>query len=388
MGKADKDTELKVIQVYLRNIGVVHIQTNGAIKKIYNPSDAFSGIGTHIDIEYKEQIKTEKLHFNVSIDDTYLELDTFEIRCKTISGRQMAPDILEERFVRDPMHTSALSRQLPCFSMSISCKACRTLIISYDNTEIKRFIDIPESNWEEYMDLWHCHKPTDNQTYNDEVNNVYNLLQNNRNSIIPKVDLPILLSDISLLVYPKTMHLERCVANDDFACKQCGNKIGKVRITGNQDDYDSYLELYKPELSLAFNHDNKNVDIFEVSPLDWLANEMLYCTSMYGSRMFKLIPPSGLKKKFDVIYIWCLDHGISIGINESKFDNLLKAMYTKQNILNHGTQNVQDIEINYGDDEYNTKFYLNLIEELEKSENKVSLNTLKNELNGWLPLYI
>ena len=223
MSENIEDFGLKVIQEYLRNIGVVHIKTNGLIVKIYNTDSSTSSAGTHIDIQYRDKIITQKLFFDVAMTTTYYNLSVSEIRCKTIADRLSAPDILEARLIRDPMFTPSLSRQIPCFSLDLDCKACGHTVISYITSEIKKFIDIPESNWEEYMDLWHCHKPTNNQAYTDEVNNIYNLLQKKRNLIMPKVDLPILLSEMSMLVYPKTMSLVHYAPNDSYTCNNCGN---------------------------------------------------------------------------------------------------------------------------------------------------------------------
>lgn len=382
------DSGIKIVQEYLKNIGVVHIKTNGLISKVYNPDSPNSSVGTHIDVQYKDKVITQKLYFEVAMNNTYFNLSVSEIRCKTIADRLSAPDILEERLVRDPMYTPSLSRQLPCISLDLNCKTCGGNVISYGTSEIKRFIDIPESNWEEYMDLWHCHKPTNNQAYTDEVNNVYNLLQKKRNLIMPKVDLPILLSEMSMLVYPKTMTLEHFAPNDDYTCNNCNNKLGKVHASDDFEKTDSYIELCKAEISMRFNYDNKEPVIFEVSVLDWLAKEILFCISMYGSRVFKLIPPADLKDEFGVLDIWCLDHGISIGINEVKHENLLKIMYKQHDNMDQGNQNVQDIEIHIADKRYNNIFYKKLIDEIKKSEESICLQNSKGAFNGWTPLYI
>lgn len=383
-----EETGCRVTQDYLRNIGIVHIKTNGVITKIHNPNDTFSTIGTHVDIQYNNQTIVQKLHFLVEVSDNLRDLSVSEVRCKSIAGKKPSPDILEERLIRDPMFTSPLTKQLPCDSLEIRCKACNHVAVRYDSNDIKRFIDIPESDWEEYMDLWHCHKPTSNKTYNDDLSNVHNLLQNNRKMIKPKADLPILFSDMTLLAYSKSIGSKSYNDNDDYVCENCHNRMGKVHFNGNTQDCDYYLEFYKTDIVLLFNDKHNKSTIFEVGPLDWLAKEILYCISMYGSRMFKLIPPPEIKEQEGSLDIWCLDHGISLGINDTMHDHLLKAMYKRHNGQLPGNQNIQEIEIKHGDKDYKCKLYMELIHEIKNSKKPLINSSVNNALEEWTPVYI
>ncbi|SGZ39809.1 uncharacterized protein HGUI_02009 [Hanseniaspora guilliermondii] len=388
MSTIAEDSDYIVTQDYLRNIGIVHIITNGIITKIYNPNDSFSSIGTHANILYDNHKIVQKLHFFVKVDDSLRDLNVSEIRCKSIAGRKTSPDLLEERFIRDPMFTSPLTRQLPCNSLEIRCKNCNHLAIRYNKKDIKRFIDIPESDWEEYMDLWHCHKPTTNKAYNEDVSNIHNLLQHNRKMIKPKADLPILFSDMTLLAYSQPISSKSYFDNDDYVCENCNNRIGKVHLDFDSQGHDYYLEFYKTDILLLFNDNQNNSTIFEVSPMDWLAKEILYYISMYGSRMFKLTPPAGLREQERSLDIWCLDHGISLGINNTKHDHLLKAMYKKHSGQLPGNQNIQEIEIKQGDEDYKCKLYMNLLHEIKNSKKPLSQKISHNYLEEWTPVYI
>lgn len=388
MSTLTEDTGLTVTQDYLRNIGIVHIRSNGIITKVYNPKDTFSTIGTHVTIQYENQTIAQKLHFLVELNDKLRDLNVSEIRCKSIAGKKSSPDILEERLIRDPMLTSPLTKQLPCNSLEIRCKSCKHVAIRYDNNDIKRFMDIPESGWEEYMDLWHCHKPTSSKAYNDDLNNVHNLLQSNKKMIKPKADLPILFSDMTLLAYSKSNKSRSYNDNDDYQCENCQKRIAKVILYDNNQGHDYYLEFYKTDIVIFFNDNHNKSTVFEVSPLDWLAKEILYCISMYGSRVFKLIPPFEIKEQEGSLDIWCLDHGISLGINDTQHDHLLKAMYKRHSGQIPGNQNIQEIELKHGDKDYRCKLYIDLIREIKNSEKPLVTKNLNNELEEWTPVYI
>ncbi|KAK7731008.1 hypothetical protein SLS53_008879 [Cytospora paraplurivora] len=44
----------------------------------------------------------------------------------------------------------------------VTCRACGSLVVAGDT--LKVFKDLPSENWAEMMELWHCHKPTENHT--------------------------------------------------------------------------------------------------------------------------------------------------------------------------------------------------------------------------------
>ena len=52
----------------------------------------------------------------------------------------------------------------------ISCKNCQTVVVRGD--AVKQWRDLPNENWAEMMDFWHCHKPSEHHQHdhtNDET---------------------------------------------------------------------------------------------------------------------------------------------------------------------------------------------------------------------------
>jgi hypothetical protein len=47
--------------------------------------------------------------------------------------------------------------------VTVYCKACQEVIVPADS--IREWRDLPNENWAEMMDFWHCHKPDEHHLH-------------------------------------------------------------------------------------------------------------------------------------------------------------------------------------------------------------------------------
>ncbi|CCF58594.1 hypothetical protein KAFR_0E04440 [Kazachstania africana CBS 2517] len=117
---------------------------------------------------------------------------------------------------------------------SLRCKKCKHPVI--DNSNCKKLNEMPSEFWMEFMDYWHCHKPT----INDDKGN--GVLLGKYNSLAP-LKYEILVGGSYFLGVAETFQDRVEYDSDNLVCATCHNNLGQVT-------FEKLLRLHKWELLL------------------------------------------------------------------------------------------------------------------------------------------
>ncbi|KAL6928879.1 hypothetical protein ACO0SA_002209 [Hanseniaspora valbyensis] len=382
--------EARIFVELLSNIGVVQVQTNGEIISVTNNDKFKSDIGNQITIAYNGQSKIYKLPFEVVLNEDVaknLKVNNKTLRCKYLINRLVKPDIDDLITKRDSYSKSQLTKALENDGngfLTANCFNCLVELFRIDKN-FPKMLELPDENWREMMELWHCHKPDikkDNEQ-NKSLDQIFS------NKILPKYD-NLLIGDSYYLINTNLFTKDLKITNNKVHCYNCDKLLGSVY---NVNDKHTTCKILKQKVVIT--NSNSKIDIkYEI--YDYLTLTILKSIKNFGSRFFTV--RSKKQTNFaQVLLIWCFDYGLSIGINDVKLDNRLKIMYQKldENDLND-KQNLQDLKHKHNfeeiiledeDLEQSGAFEM-VIDYIEKINNNVVFDKSANIKESWKLSYI
>ncbi|KAI5966416.1 uncharacterized protein KGF55_000725 [Candida pseudojiufengensis] len=177
------------------------------------------------------------------------------------------------------------------------CSNCSYEII---NSLSYQFKDMPNEFWYEMMDYWHCHKPEDNHPTDKD----YGIL-------VPKDSKDIFIGSYYLLLCKS----DNVIAKDKlYHCKGCNNVVGEK--------YQNVIKLLKWKIDLEYTNEDQKV-ISKYDPTLFVADFFNTQLRSSASRRFKI------KSNKKWIYLWIMNTGIDVTLNDQILNNCLKILYTE-----------------------------------------------------------
>ncbi|OBA24868.1 hypothetical protein HANVADRAFT_96268 [Hanseniaspora valbyensis NRRL Y-1626] len=374
----------------LSNIGVVQVHTNGEIISVTNSDKFKSDIGNQITIAYNGQSKIYKLPFEVILNEDVvnnLNVNNKTLRCKYLINRLVKPDIDDLITKRDSCSKSHLIKALENDGngfLTVNCFNCLVELFRIDKN-FPKILELPDENWREMMDLWHCHKP---DIKKDNEKNI-GLDQIFSNKILPKYD-NLLIGDSYYLINTNLFTKDLKITNNKVYCYNCDKLLGSVY---NLNDEHTTCKILKQKVVIT--NSNLKIDIkYEI--YDYLTLTILKSIKNFGSRFFTV--KSKKQTNFgQVLLIWCFDYGVRIGINDVKLENRLKIMYQKldENNLND-KQTLQNLKLKHNFEEIilededleKSGAFEMVIDYIEKINNNVVFDKSANIKESWKLSYI
>lgn len=384
----------KLFVELLSNIGVVQIITNGDIISISNSDRFKNDIGNKITIQYEEDSKVFRLPFEVILNDQVtdsLKSNNKSIRCKYIINRMSKPLVDDLILKRDPQSKTNISKALKNSNrgfLSADCAQCSEELFRMDQN-FPKLLELPDENWKEMMDLWHCHKP-DIKTQNTiALDNLFT------NKLVPKYN-NLLVGDFYYLLNTNVLTAPLKMANNKVKCRICEKVLGSLyHETTSLTSY----KIFKEKVAISKGDGND----LKYKSYDYLSISILMNIKSYGSRFFTVKSQRALNSS-SLILIWCLDYGVSIGINNSVLENRLKIMYQmideksleKTQFLanlkqSHNIESIlmEDEDEDEDEDEGNkNKAFEGLVNHIELIHNSVTFEESAQLSNEWKLSYL
>ncbi|KAJ8104581.1 hypothetical protein OPT61_g10681 [Boeremia exigua] len=163
------------------------------------------------------------------------------------------------------------------------CKNCEGVVLQRD--AVREWKDLPNENWAEMMDFWHCHKPDEQQAHDVGGQKGYaagNQLKAAQG--VGFVDLTGFLFKeqdcMGAKISPDEEHTDTAVV-----CKHCGHMLGK------QDTAADGWRIWKWCLSISCGPPETPV-YSTYSVQKWISARLLYLIDNVGVRKFHIHPPS------------------------------------------------------------------------------------------------
>ncbi|XBW37024.1 hypothetical protein QEN19_002604 [Hanseniaspora menglaensis] len=376
---------LKIFFELLSNIGVVQIHTNGEIMSLGSKKSFKKDIADIINIHYNGHLETYDLPFEVLQNDNIsklLDVNRSTLRCKYLINRIVKPQLDDQILKRDPFTKLILAKELNHHNefLEVACKFCSSKLFRIDKN-FPKLLDLPDDNWREMMDLWHCHKPDD--TNSSGIDSLFS------SKIVPKYD-TLLIGDTYFLLDMNIFVKSLIIESKKTLCYSCKNVLGSVY---NVDNNSTACKIFKQNLYILNSSNSKKL---EFKNIDNLSLQLLKGVKDYGSRFFFI----GSKKANNAntrLLIWCLDYGLSIAINNTKLENRLKIMYRQINnddekdIQMFGNlkkaHNVEEILIEDSNQAVN-QVHQEIQEHIDKINQAVTFSKSANLVEGWKLSYI
>ena len=178
---------------------------------------------------------------------------------------------------------------------NFQCSKCKNVIIDSENF---KFQDMPSEFWYELMDFWHCHKP-----HNDQPT------EKNYNGFLkPKSDDTVIIGNHSLLFNQN----DNVIVDNNISCNNCRNVLG--------DYYQNTCRVLKWNIKLEYQVSGNTIQ--EEFPTHvFFYNLLLDKINSLAARKFRLLYH---EKSW---YIWVMNIGLNISINDTIQNNALKLLF-------------------------------------------------------------
>lgn len=377
---------LKLFIELLSNIGVVQVITNGEIISLTNSDRFKNDIGNEIAIQYEKDLRVFQLPFEVILNDQVcesLKSSKKSIRCKYIINRMSKPLIDDLISKRNPQSKTKISKALKDSTrgfLSVDCTQCSEEIFRIDQN-FPKLLELPDENWKEMMDLWHCHKPDITTSNTIALDNIFT------NKLVPKYN-NLLVGDFYYLLNTNILTAPLNMANTKVQCRRCRHLLGSLY---NETTSLTSYKIFKEKVAVS-NGDGSDLK-YEIC--DHLSMTILVNIKSYGSRFFTVKSQNAVNSS-SLILIWCLDYGVSIGINNTVLDNRLKIMYQmiveksaeKTHFLENLKQSHNIESILLEDEDYEKKDFEELTDQLHHIHKCVTFEESAQLSNDWKLSYL
>ncbi|KAF9699603.1 hypothetical protein EKO04_002519 [Ascochyta lentis] len=185
-----------------------------------------------------------------------------------------------------PWDGGTLSKQE---GVELRCKNCEGVVLK--SQAVKEWKDLPNENWAEMMDFWHCHKPDEHHLHDHthEVGEQKGYAAGNRLKAVDGVgfvDLTSFLLRAQDCEGAKILPDEE-QKNEAVVCRHCGHTLGK------QDAAADGWRIWKWCLSISSGPASSPF-YSTYSVQKWISARLLYLIENVGVRKFHIHPPPSL----------------------------------------------------------------------------------------------
>lgn len=182
---------------------------------------------------------------------------------------------------------------------TFSCIKCNHALIC--SSEYK-FIDMPSEYWYEFMDIWHCSKPKNQDKH----------YKNYNGNLKPPDDLSIILGSYYIILTKNNNLVKK---NDEIICKNCYLKIGIFHTIVNS------FKIFKWNLILQYRNVDKNIETERFSSKIYLYNLIIDKINLTALRRFKF------RHKERYWFFWVLNIGANVSLSGKILEDSLKLSY-------------------------------------------------------------
>lgn len=114
---------------------------------------------------------------------------------------------------------------------SIECAECSQLLLLATKDNVKRCVDLPSENWEEFFDCWMCHPDE------EQHDRMYNVDLSGRRGLVMSGSTYLLLHNSQMMPGSYKLGLNDCVSSSSWSpleCSKCQSRIGRQRLQCRQ----------------------------------------------------------------------------------------------------------------------------------------------------------
>ncbi|KAF3928137.1 hypothetical protein AA313_de0204484 [Arthrobotrys entomopaga] len=173
--------------------------------------------------------------------------------------------------------------------VSISCSTCTTRIVP--RRQVQTWKNLPSEHWADLMDLWHCHKPHDEQNNHPEGGKyagVGRILAEPSLGLVDQMYILLARDDCENIAYEQNVGTNEA---ETIICQTCKSPLGIV------DEKSDGVRLMKWSLSLGFGTagDNNDKDGLESYTMQqWLSAQFISLADTTGQRKLLVKPGASL----------------------------------------------------------------------------------------------
>ncbi|KAF1839916.1 uncharacterized protein K460DRAFT_349397 [Cucurbitaria berberidis CBS 394.84] len=259
----------------------------------HETSAKLSADGAYITVSHEGQSATIRLPMNVKGEgDATLSLPSQppskELTLRLQMEEREGSDLLgtlrgEERQVNIVPWDGASFSQIQF--LEITCKGCEKVIVP--RGQVGQWRDLPNENWAEMMDFWHCHKPDEHDLHDDmqeEVVKRKGYAAGNRLEAVKGVGFVNLTSFLLKQQDCEGAQLvsEEYVGRDSIVCKHCAHTLG------SQDEATNGWWIHKWNTGVATPLRPSSPTTYTMQR--WIAARLLYLIENFGVRKFHIHP--------------------------------------------------------------------------------------------------
>ncbi|KAJ4359312.1 hypothetical protein N0V95_002236 [Ascochyta clinopodiicola] len=272
--------------------------------------------------------------------------------------------------------------------VELRCNNCEGVVLK--SQSVQEWKDLPNENWAEMMDFWHCHKPDEHHLHDHkhEIGEQKGYAAGNRLKAVDGVgfvDLTSFLLREQDCEGAKVSPDEEEGSDAAVVCRHCGHALGKQDIAADG------LRIWKWCLSIS-SGPTSSPSYSTYSVQKWISARLLYLVDNVGVRKFHIHPPPSPSTSTStstpsstasvLLWVFTPDLMFSSSISRphrSDPTRAVKAFYKKQTwaSLQPGEPESATIE--------DVEFPRELYEELEKSldDSQAVLPATARKFQGW-----
>ncbi|KAH7399237.1 ubiquitin-conjugating enzyme E2-binding protein [Pyrenochaeta sp. MPI-SDFR-AT-0127] len=172
-------------------------------------------------------------------------------------------------------------------NLEVVCKSCGEVIVPKDS--VRQWRDLPNENWAEMMDFWHCHKPDEDHLLDhshDAILGQKGYAAGNRLQAVAGVGFV----DLTTFLLHESdcrgaqINAENCSQQKIVVCKHCKHTLGY------QDEATEGWRIQKWSMVIMPFSSSNSPAIY--STPKWISARLLYLIENSGVRKFHIHPPS------------------------------------------------------------------------------------------------
>lgn len=254
-----------------------------------------------------------------------LDMNGSYVRLKhSKNGQRRSRDVSVVDLPEDKWSLAAFKASAATHNFKLLCRNCQNNAILDSRNGISKVNEMPSEFWAEFMDFWHCHKPSLEEANNNVMN-----VDTKYIDLRPRSG-ELLIGNTFFQVIKGTLVPGNTIAANSFIkCGSCKCNIGTY------DESKDIVTLNKRKLILDKGLDEKE---YYDSYMEVLAG-IITLLKFNSARYFKVISPTG-----NTLFLWLFAYNVDVFYSPDKYcTNCYKILY--RNELEKSMPNIEDITI-------------------------------------------
>ncbi|KIW07652.1 uncharacterized protein PV09_01594 [Verruconis gallopava] len=181
----------------------------------------------------------------------------------------------------------------------VQCRQCGVSLLRMQ--DVNEWRDLPNENWAEMMDFWHCHKPHEHETHDAEDTQKKGYSASSKLTARAGVGYVGLTYLILAEVDCENIQAADPTESSVLQCTRCGLALGIV------DPATEGWKLYKWSLSISREDSSKQC----FTNLKWISTQLLSAVENSGVRRFVVEPARSDKDGSNALLLWLFTDSLS-----------------------------------------------------------------------------